>query len=41
MKVSEGYGVRKVKPEYEELVRFAAENDIGIRELREQISKEI
>ena len=41
VKVSEGYGVRKVKPEYEELVRFAAENDIGIRELREQISKEI
>ena len=41
VKVSEGYGVRKVKPEYEELVRFAAENDIGIRELREQIGKEI
>lgn len=41
VKVSEGYGVRKEKPEYEELATLAAEHDMGIRELREALKKEL
>lgn len=41
VKVSEGYGVRKEKPEYEDLATLAAEHDMGIRELREALKKEL
>lgn len=41
VKVSEGYGVRKEKPEYEDLATIAAEHDMGIRELREALKKEL
>lgn len=41
VKVSEGYGVHKEKPEYEDLAAIAAEQDMGIRELREALRKEL
>lgn len=41
VKVSEGYGVTKEKVEYEDLATAAAEHDIGIRELREALRKEL
>lgn len=40
-KVSQGYGVKKVKPEYDDIERLAKENDIGIDDIRRMIKKEI
>lgn len=37
VKVSEGYGVRRAKPEFDDLSRLADENGIGIDEIRRQI----
>lgn len=40
-KISEGYGVRKEKLEYEDLARIAKEQGISIAELRSKIEKNI
>lgn len=37
IKVSEGYGVTKEKPEYEDLKRIAEETGLSIRELKKQL----
>ena len=36
-KISQGYGVTRRKPEYEDLARLAREQDIPIRQLRESL----
>ncbi len=38
IKVSEGYGIRKWKPEHDDLVKLASENDVSIGKVRESIS---
>lgn len=40
VKVSEGYGIRKYKPEYEDLKRLAAENDVTVKDVRDQVHLE-
>jgi hypothetical protein len=37
VKVSEGYGIRKWKPEHDDLVRAASENGVTVRQVRESI----
>jgi hypothetical protein len=37
IKVSEGYGIRKWKPEHDDLVKLASENDVSIGKVRESI----
>ncbi len=37
VKVSEGYGVRKWKPEHDDLVRIASEKGLSVREVREKV----
>ena len=41
IKVSEGYGTKKTKLEYEDLARIAKEQDLSIAEVRKQIEAEI
>lgn len=41
VKVSEGYGVRREKIEYEDLARIAGENDLSIEEVRNRILSEM
>ena len=41
IKESSGYGVKKYKPEYEDVARIAEENEMGIREVQTVLSKEI
>ena len=38
-KVSTGYGVQRTKYEYNDLVRIARENNIGLSEVMEKISQ--
>jgi len=37
IKVSEGYGVRKWKPEHDDLVKLASENNVTIEKIREAV----
>ncbi len=37
IKVSEGYGIRKWKPEYDDIVKAASENGVTVRKVRESI----
>ena len=37
VKVSEGYGIRKWKPEHDDLVKAASENGVTVRQVRESI----
>ncbi len=39
VKVSEGYGARKIKPEYEDLKRIAGEKNAALQDIRENIYK--
>ena len=39
LKVSEGYGVKRTKYEYEDLARIASENNMSLNEVREYIRK--
>lgn len=41
VKVSEGYGVRRVKAEYEDLARIAREKGMSLRAVREQVEREL
>lgn len=40
-KVSWGYGVKKIKPEYDDVEKLARENDTGIDDIKRVIEKEI
>ena len=40
-KISEGYGVKKEKLEYEDLARIARENDTGIAQAAEMVEEHI
>ena len=37
VKTASGYGVKREKPEYEDLAKIARENDLSLREVREKI----
>ena len=37
VKISDGYGVRKCKPEHDDLVRLAAENGVTVDEIRRAV----
>ena len=39
VKVSEGFGVRREKPEYEDLARLAREKGLSLREIRESLDQ--
>ena len=39
VKISEGYGAKKIKPEYEDLKRIAGEKNIAFQDIRENIYK--
>ena len=39
VKTAQGYGVKKSKPEYDDLVKIALENDISVREILNEIEE--
>ena len=39
VKTAQGYGVKKSKPEYDDLVKIALENDISVREILNEIER--
>ena len=39
IKTAEGYGVRREKPEYEDIARLARENDASLHEVKKQIKE--